>query len=64
MAYKEFCSDCDKPLTDKPMVGIPQIIIREKEKQGNATNLHFCDHKCLSSWVVKNTNRPVIHGAQ
>lgn len=62
--FKFFCDDCKKPLENQPFIFIPQIELRTITNVGRGTNVHFCDEKCLSSYVVKNTNKPVIHGAQ
>jgi len=63
MPLKPFCDDCGKELHEKPSIAIPHMVIRESDsRQGEARSLFFCDHKCLSSFVIKNTNRPTILG--
>jgi hypothetical protein len=43
------------------MISLTEIIFYELRSQPKgARGLHFCDDKCMNSWVVKNQNTPRI----
>lgn len=66
MPLLPFCEDCNKPLHDEAQICIPHMVIRQADgRQGEAKSLFFCGDngcKCLTSFIVKNTNRPTILG--
>ena len=61
-----FCDECKAPLKEAGEI----IIVRELifasrvEPPRQLGGLHFCDHKCMTSFVVKERNRPQILHAQ
>ena len=62
MALRPFCDDCQKaiePLTDN-FIEVGQLGLAKDGKIMRAQNLHFCQTKCMTSWIVKATNRPTL----
>lgn len=59
---RPFCDDCEKELTDaKSAILVREIVFAETgHPPRGAQNLHFCDNRCMNSWVVKQHNRPQI----
>lgn len=57
-----FCDDCRKPLDGATkLITSQEIVFYElgSNPRGQG-NLHFCDDKCLISWVKKSYNKPNI----
>lgn len=59
------CDDCHKPIAGHDNhLEIPHLILIENRQVAHVHNLHCCGQKCLTSWLVKNCNRPQILSAQ
>lgn len=56
------CDDCKASLDNEPRIMIPQMILVNKLHQGQVQGLHFCDRKCLNSWLIKHENMPPNSG--
>ena len=57
-----FCDDCKKPLGESTRaIIVNDIVFAETgQRPRGFRDLHFCDQKCLTSWVVKTHNKPTI----
>lgn len=66
MPLRPFCDDCESELYKKPHIAIPHLVLAQSDgNQREAKTLFFCGDngcKCLTSFIVKNTNRPTILG--
>lgn len=59
--FSASCNDCQRPIAgDDNHFFIPNFVIIDAKRKGDAHNLHFCNKDCLLSWVVKSGSRPQI----
>lgn len=62
MAFKIICNDCKAPLDEaSKIIMIPEItFIENGQPPRTARNIHLCDKKCATSFIVKTSEAPSI----